>query len=573
MLPNSWRQDPETLKMMQRRRKQLVAENAADRRKVVCPWRPGGKHIAQEPWQPFTPRDHRPPFRSASEGKSETHTGGEGTTTTKQKGEERGSGNGNQGAERRPHTAPTHRRKGFMDEISPRARRVLAAQSPGTSLHSAFSTYSTDPFPLEARHRPSIQSASARIEYSMHGFLPSHTEFGPRTSYQGTVQRAWAEIPSSPTLTKNPRVGCSKRPRSAAAGISRKLPNPPRRPATACGTRETAGRNGSNGAASERDDPEFNTSPSTNPREGHELDEPSLDLHVRSGPGVTVLWARLCAPSSDLIYKSSVWPKAPNASRPTRRRAEPPKKSVTTPVSTAGAPEAEKGNEQDSPPPVTESSSPADTGFVPGRTGDKAGAVTDGCPLEDLEDSLFASSSQRVNQRRRVFRSVSVSTSLKASGFMIGKSSMLFSSMQMLYPFVRRFSCGQNATAPFLSGFGIRALAFPFPHAYPSTYREAHPHIIGCFALFSLANGHRGYADRSRRERTWDPGSTFFAEGASKHHFSGPSSRNRRMKGGRGSGVHGAPSMGGATKRKHQRDRRRNSTDVHPVDMDWEKVT
>lgn len=403
VLPNSWRQDPETLKKMERRRKQLVAENEADRKKVVCPWRPGGKHIAQEPWQPFTPRDHRPPARSASEGTAETQKGGAGAAATKLKGGGRGSENGQKGAERRPHTAPANRRKGFMDEISPRARRVLAAQSPGTSLHSAFSTYSTDPFPLKSRHRPSLQSASARSEYSIHGFSPSHTGLGPNN--HGKAQRAWAEIPNSSSLAQNSRVGRSKRPHSAAAEISRKLQNPPRRPATACGTRNTAAGGGSNGAATE-DDPESNTSPSTNQGEEHKLDEPSRDLHVRSGPGVTVLWARLCATSSDLIYKSSVWPKAPNASRPTRRRAKPSEKSVTIPVSTPHAPEAEVENKLGSPPPETENSSLADTGVGQGRPEDKAGPAKSGSPLEDLENSLFASSSQRVNQRRRVFRSV-----------------------------------------------------------------------------------------------------------------------------------------------------------------------
>lgn len=423
VLPNSWRQDPETLKKMQRRRKQLMAENAADRRKVVCPWRPGGKHIAQEPWQPFTPRDRRPPVRSASEGKADTDNGGAGTTATTRKGEGRRSGNGEKGAERRPHTAPTNRRKGFIDEISPRARRVLAAQSPGTSLYSAFSTYSTDPFPLESRRRPSLQSASARTEYSIHGFSPSHSGLGSKASNQGRAQRAWVEIPNSSTLAQSSRVGGSKRPRSAAAEISRKFPNPPRRPATACGTRDTAGGSGSNGAAAE-DDPEFNTSPSTNQAEEHELDESSRDLHIRSGPGVTVLWARLCAPSSDLIYESSVWPKAPNASRPTRRRAKPVKKSVTTPVSTVNTPEAESENGRGCPTPETDRSSPTDSGVAQGRAENKTGPAIDGSPLEDLEDSLFASSSQRVHQRRRVFRSDIMSTTLKCFRFRVGKPSV-----------------------------------------------------------------------------------------------------------------------------------------------------
>lgn len=90
--------------------------------------------------------------------------------------------------------------------------------------------------------------------------------------------------------------------------------------------------------------------------------------------------------------------------------------------------------------------------------------------------------------------------------------------------------------------------------------------------VLSRANGFRGYAERSRREKTWDPGSTFYAEGASKHHVSGPRLCNMRRKGGRGSGANGAPSVDTATKRKHQRDRRRVSADTHPVDMDWAKV-
>lgn len=416
MLPNSWRQDPESLARMQRRRKELIAENAADRRKVVCPWRPGGKHIAQGPWQPFTPRDHRPPVRSASEGKAETHSGGVGTTSTTQegagRGSIRGSGSGKTGAERRPHTAPTHSRKGFMDAISPRARRVLAAQTPGTPLHSAFSTYSNDPFPLDTKHRSSLQSASARTEDFIHGYQPSHTAASHADiSFQGTKHRAWAEISRSSTRARTPRGGGNKRPHSATAEISKKLRSPPRRPATACGTREPARGSSGNAAAAEKV-PEFN------PEEEPQSNEPSCDLHVRSGPGVTVLWARLCAPSSDLVYKSSAWPQAPNACRPTRRRAKPPKKSATAAVSASNAPKAEGVHERGSPPPETESSAPADVDTTQSQSGGVAGPPSgDSCPLEDLEDSLFASSSQRVKQRRRVFRSVIGSSNMKTSGF------------------------------------------------------------------------------------------------------------------------------------------------------------
>lgn len=91
--------------------------------------------------------------------------------------------------------------------------------------------------------------------------------------------------------------------------------------------------------------------------------------------------------------------------------------------------------------------------------------------------------------------------------------------------------------------------------------------------FFPRVNGHRGYAERSRKERTWDPGSTFFAEDANKNHGSGPQSYNRRMDGGKGIDVNGAPPRGKATKRQHQRDRRRASAKVHEMEMDWGKVT
>lgn len=405
------------LARMQRRRRELIAENAADRRKVVCPWRPGGKHIARGPWQPFTPRDHRPPARSASEVKAEAHSGGAATTQegAAGRGSVRGSGSGKTGGERRPHTAPTRGRKAFMDAISPRARRVLAAQTPGTALRSAFSTYSNDRFPLETRYRSGVQSASARTEGPIHGFQPSYTA-GARAdvSFRGTQQRAWAEISCSSTCAQTPRGSGNKRPHSAAADISRKLRPPPRRPATACGTRETAGGSSSNAAAAE-DVPELNTAPSTNQtkEEEYQSDEPSRDLHVRSGPGVTVLWARLCTPSSDLVYKSSAWPQAPNNARPIRRRAKPPRKSASA---TSNAPKAEGAHQRGSPPLETESSAPTDIDATQARGGGEAGpAGGDGCPLEDLEDSLFASSSQRVKQRRRVFRSENGSSTLTTS--------------------------------------------------------------------------------------------------------------------------------------------------------------
>ncbi|CBJ27253.1 hypothetical protein Esi_0063_0079 [Ectocarpus siliculosus] len=496
VLPNSWRQDPEGLKRMERRRKELIAENAADRRKVVCPWRPGGKHIAQEPWKPFIPRDHRPPVRSASEGKAETHGGSLGATSAAQEGR-RGvpiheKGNGKKGAERRPRTAPAHRRKGFMDAISPRARRILAAQAPGTPLHSVFSTYSNDPFPLETRQRPSAQSTPARTEYSANRPWPTPTT-EPRTDtlFQtsgrvglGTQQRAWAEISCSPTSSQTLRGDFVARPRSAAAEISKNLQTPPRRPATACGTRVPRESTANAVAAS-------NVSSANQAREheqGHRSDEQSRDLHVQNGPGVTVLWARLCSPSSDLVYKRSVWPEASAASRQTRPRGKPRKTSATAPVNATT--EAEGEHEWDATPgdPST-GPGPIDAGDSGGGKPKLPRGTTDtGGPLEDMENSLYASSSQRVNHRKRVFR---------------------------------------------------------------------------------------GYSDRSRRERTWDPGSEFYAEGASKHSMVRPSPCTGRINGNRIGGKGDPRQEDDTTKRKHRRDKRhqsRISGDDVPVDMDWEKV-
>ncbi|CAM9113005.1 unnamed protein product [Ectocarpus fasciculatus] len=504
VLPNSWRQDPEGLKRMERRRKELIAENAADRRKVVCPWRPGGKHIAQEPWKPFIPRDHRPPVRSASEGKAETHSGSLGATSATQDGRRGVSihekGDEKKGAERRPRTAPAHRRKRFMDAISPRARRILAAQAPGTPLHSVFSTYSNDPFPLETRQKPSAQSASPRTEYSANRPWPTPTP-EPRTDtlFQtsgriglGTQQRAWAEISCSPTSSQTLHGGFVARPHSAAAEVSKKLQTPPRRPATACGTRVPRESTANAVAAS-------NVSSTNQAREheqDHRSDGQSRDLHVQNGPGVTVLWARLCSPSSDLVYKRSVWPEVSAASRPTRRRGKPRTTSATAPVSATT--EVERQHEWDATPgnPSTGPGTINGDGSGGGKGQPPRGTTDTGGPLEDMENCLYASSSQRVNHRKRVFR---------------------------------------------------------------------------------------GYSDRSRRERTWDPGSEFYAEGASKHSMVRPSPCNGRINGGWRGGKGESLSRGSlrqkvkgdATKRKHRRDSRhqsRLSGDDDPVDMDWEKV-
>lgn len=121
-----------------------------------------------------------------------------------------------------------------------------------------------------------------------------------------------------------------------------------------------------------------------------------------------------------------------------------------------------------------------------------------------------------------------------------------------------------NGHGPFVEG--VFALNVPYPKNHTHTERVLH----------FPRQSHRGYAERSRREHTWDPGSAFYAEGATKHHIAGSRSCNGGSNEGTGRGIGRASSIGGTSNRKHQRDRRRRSqvaADVHPVDMDWEKVT
>lgn len=137
------------------------------------------------------------------------------------------------------------------------------------------------------------------------------------------------------------------------------------------------------------------------------------DLQLRSGPGVTVLWARLCAPSSDLVYKSSVWPRAPKAA-PSRQKAKSVKKPRVAMGDTAKVCESKGGQGRD-PRLGKESRNRAGTDFNHGNMEDayiSGGRADVRGPLEDLEDSLFSSSLQRVDQRRRVFRFVVASKGL-----------------------------------------------------------------------------------------------------------------------------------------------------------------
>lgn len=424
ILPGSWRQDSANLNNMQRRRKELIAEIAADRRKVVCPWRPGGMHIARGPWQSFIPRNHRPPTRSASEEKADT--GGASSTEPRHSsghGSTRGSGRRKEGVPRRPHTAPTPRAREFMDTISARARRVLAAQKSGTPLHSAFSTYSTDPFPLDSVPGQRRGTAGSKAGHAASVFSLMSTRGGasanraldtPGSISEGK-QCAWVELSGSPTRPQHSSLGGGKgvaRPQSAVTETpnSRRIRVPPKRPSTASEARIPA--SASSGSTAAPATASKHSAGSTVGERGQGRDEGGEDttnLHVRGGPGVTVLWARLCGPS-DLAYKSSTWPskpRAPTTSRHSRRSARTCVQSATNPPGSSQTRSVEATSEEREPKESACTS--ADAVGDRRREGDVEHAETElgsEKPLEDLEKGLFSSTWRRVHQRKRVFRYV-----------------------------------------------------------------------------------------------------------------------------------------------------------------------
>lgn len=382
---------------------------------MFCPWRPGGRHIAHEPWQAFVPRDHRPPFRSASEEKARTLDGqNEGATvqgyerrrrTRGSGGEERGGGGGGE----RPHTAPSRRREPFIDIVGPRARRVLASQSPDTSLRNLFSAYSDEPFPrCEPTLGPARQSGQARRSPGPYTDTPP--QHFPGGTGHGRRQRVWSAMvgpPSTSSRDRNISSYNTKRPHSAAPHTQSQFRSPPQRPSTASGatnapeSMDGTGGRPSAGIAHEREQ-ECCTS------------SESLDLNVRSGPGVTVLWARLCTPSSDLAYKGSTWPSRPTKSSPSHLSRRRDKASPKVATETAGAARengpAERGHVGEAASAVRVCSTPA-VGIESEHEGDVrhlGGRETEGggATLVDLEDRLLARTRNRINQRHTVFRSV-----------------------------------------------------------------------------------------------------------------------------------------------------------------------
>ena len=88
---------------------------------------------------------------------------------------------------------------------------------------------------------------------------------------------------------------------------------------------------------------------------------------------------------------------------------------------------------------------------------------------------------------------------------------------------------------------------------------------------------HRGYAERSRRARVWDPSSAVYAEGASERHAASPASCNVESNEERDRGGTFAIPGARASTRDCQREKRNRRNCVgadadHPVEMDWKEV-
>lgn len=433
IFPHSWRQDRTNIRDMERRRKELIVELEADRRKTVCPWRPGGLHIAQEPWQPFLPRNRGPPVRCASEGQrvssrgvandvqgATTNGNGERTSIRGAAGTAACSSDNKGTVPRRPHTAPTPRRKEFIDRISVRARRILGAQSPGMPLHTAFSVYSNDPYPLESTQRSHRGPGDLATGRAAGDFSPPRIPGYDCWAEVGEGRkRAWAELSESlntasrsPTPTMKDRME-TPRPHSAVPNAPSRICNPKQRHLT-CGIHNPDSVHVENMCRSTIVGVSECDSPSSSGEKPHgaqtnekEDGVKSLDLRVRSEAGVTVLWARLCKPS-DIVYKNAAWPSRPRAaahSRPDRQKRPASQNAAlsagvvleTHPGDKNKHSETAHGGE---PPFTTNGSDHVKQDDEPKLNGNRASSA----PLHVLEQDLSESSWRRVNERRRVFR-------------------------------------------------------------------------------------------------------------------------------------------------------------------------
>ncbi|CAM9631304.1 unnamed protein product, partial [Laminaria digitata] len=140
--------------------------------------------------------------------------------------------------------APSRQRKPFIDIIGPRARRMLAAQSPDTPLRNAFSTYSNEPFSgFEPTLRATWQSGQASPSPGPCTDMPPE-EFRGGTGHgsmeNGRQQRVWSAMVGPPSTSgRTFSSSNTKRPHSAAPKAQSQSRAPPRRPSTASGATNT----------------------------------------------------------------------------------------------------------------------------------------------------------------------------------------------------------------------------------------------------------------------------------------------------------------------------------------------
>lgn len=435
---DSWREDQANLKNMQRRRKELVAEIEADRRKIVCPWRPGGLHIAQKPWRPFVPRDHRPPVPSASESQAasgreaanETQGfGTQGAVGQESMGGSKGIGTQGKkcemrdGGPQRPHTAPTPRKRDFMDKLSVRARRILAAQQPGTPLHSAFSTYSNYPYLLASTQGSHKSPAPPLGGRAVGDFSPPGSPEGHSWTRVGEGSKhAWAEITESASargrsLKSTVKYGKgTPRPHSAAPEAPGRIFTSKRRQSKGCDIRNPGSADASSVSTPATASVSEGISRLWREKDFDVIDgdqhgncAESRNLQLQGDIGVTVLCSRLCGPS-DMVYKRAAWPSRPErpaTSRPCRRKARTTRKvSKVRDIVPKIYPDERENESHDKDGAGSTSDSTRDELNV-----DKKSAPS--AALDVLEDRLSTSSWRRVNQRRKVFRYMVCSRGLR----------------------------------------------------------------------------------------------------------------------------------------------------------------
>lgn len=114
----------------------------------------------------------------------------------------------------------------------------------------------------------------------------------------------------------------------------------------------------------------------------------------------------------------------------------------------------------------------------------------------------------------------------------------------------------------------------PLP-AYRTSSKDPIPLPISCITASPLTLT-RGYAERSRMARTWDPGSIFHSEGAGRRHVADPKVSKKDWNGRKtwdgAMFPRGFCGPGSSNLQKRHRRNRPSLDAHHPVEMDWNEV-